>query len=139
MNYNMTQEQRKEQRQFITKLCIWGLGITLLVIVIFAVGCPQYKVYKRTQDGRAALEEAKHNRQIAIEEAQANLESEKLNALAEVERAKGAAEAIKIEDGQLTDRYIRYLFVRQTDLSNAQTIYIPTEGGLPILEAGKRP
>jgi len=110
-----------------------------VLIAVVLVGCPQYKVYKRTQDGKAALEEAKQDRQIAIEEAQANLESERLNAEAEVARAKGAAEAIEIEGGQLTDRYIQYLWVRSNDFDQGTTIYIPTETGLPILEAGKRP
>ena len=48
-----------------------------------------------------------------------NLEAEKLNAQAEVERAKGAAEAIRIENGSITPTYIQYLWVRQqSDLSN---------------------
>jgi hypothetical protein len=131
-------EQTEMIRQGRKAALVFGT-IIFLLLAIGLIGCPQYKVYKKTQDGKAALEQAKQDRQIAIEEAQANLASEALNAKAEVERAKGAAEAIKIEDGQLSDRYIRYLFVRQTDLSNAQTIYIPTEGGLPLLEAGKRP
>lgn len=122
------------------KMTYIAIGITAFVtLAVIMVGCPQYNVYKREKAGEAALKEAESSKLVQLEEAKANLESEKLNALAEVERAKGAAEAIEIEDGQLTDRYIRYLFVRQTDLSNAQTIYIPTEGNLPILEAGKRP
>jgi uncharacterized membrane protein YqiK len=36
-----------------------------------------------------------------------NLEAEKLNALAEIERAKGMAEAITIEGGNLTSEYIQ--------------------------------
>lgn len=81
------------------------------------------------------MKEAEWNRQIAIKEAEANLESEKLNALAEVERAKGMAEAIKVEGGQLTETYIKYLWVRQNTFSDKTTIYIPTEANLPILEA----
>jgi len=37
----------------------------------------------------------------------------------------------------LTDTYINYLWVRQLGCNN--TIYIPTEAGMPILEAGHRP
>lgn len=87
--------------------------------------------------GKAELAEAQWNRQIAIEEAQASLESERLNAQAEVERAKGMAEAIKIEGGQLTKEYIQYLWVRQNTFNDKTTIYIPTEGNLPILEANR--
>jgi hypothetical protein len=116
-----------------------GTGLILLFAVLFGVGCPQYKVYSKTQKGKAALAEARTSKQVQIEEAKANLASEKLNALAEVERAKGAAESIKIEGGRLTDQYIKYLWVRQQKPGPGQTIYIPTEAGLPVLEAGKRP
>ena len=77
-------------------------------------------------------------RTAIIEEAKANLEAEKLNAQAEIERAKGAAEAIRIENGSITPAYIQYLWVRQQNANvNNKIIYIPTEAGLPILEAGR--
>ena len=99
-------------------------------------GLPKYNVWSSELQGKAELVRAEQNRQIKIEEAKANLEAEKLNALAEIERAKGAASAIEIENGKLTETYIRYLWVRQqSDLSDKTIIYIPTEGGLPILES----
>lgn len=87
--------------------------------------------------GKAEFAKAEQNRKIRIEEAKANLESEKLNAQAEVERAKGAAEAIKIENGAITPTYIQYLWVRQQNTNANKIIYIPTEAGLPVLEAGR--
>lgn len=119
------------------KALLVTLGIMLALVAVFLIGCPQYKVYKKEQDGKAALEEAKQNRQIAIEEAQANLQAEKLNAQAEVARAEGAAQAIRIEGGELTDNYIKYLWVRQQKPDAGQIIYVPTEAGLPVLEAGR--
>ena len=109
----------------------------LLFIGLF-VGVPYYKVWQQEMSGKAELAKAEQNRKIKIAEAQANLESEKLNAQAEIERAKGAAEAIKIENGSLTPTYIQYLWVRQQNANtNNRIIYIPTEAGLPILEAGR--
>ena len=64
-----------------------------------------------------------------------NLESEKLNAEAEVERAKGMAEAMEVENGKLTDTYIKYLWVKNMNSSQNSKVYIPTEAGIPILEA----
>lgn len=88
--------------------------------------------------GKAEFAKAEQNRRIKIEEAKANLEAEKLNAQAEVERAKGASEAIQIENGALSEKYIQYLWVRQQNQLNDKTIiYIPTEANLPILEAGR--
>ncbi len=64
-------------------------------------------------EGKAEFAKAEQNRKIKIEEARANLEAEKLNAQAEIERAKGAAEAIRIENESITPTYIQYLWVRQ--------------------------
>lgn len=101
-------------------------------------GCPRYNVWSQEMVGRAEFAKAEQNRRIMIEEAAANLEAEKLNAQAEVERAKGAAEAIAIENGALSERYIQYLWVRQQrNLNDKTVIYIPTETNLPILEAGR--
>lgn len=96
---------------------------------------PTYGVWQKELSGKAQLREAEWSRQIAIEEAQANLESEKLNAQAEVERAIGMAQAIEIENGQLTELYIKYLWVRTFGGVSGSTIYIPTEANMPILEA----
>lgn len=99
---------------------------------------PWYNVWSQEMEGKAEFAKAEQNRKIKIEEARANLEAEKLNAQAEIERAKGAAEAIKIENGSITPAYIRYLWVRQqSDLSDKTVIYIPTESNLPLLESTK--
>lgn len=117
---------------------IGGALFIVLLIVGLMFGIPTYKVWQQEQEGKAEYAKAEQNRRIKIEEAKANLEAEKLNAQAEIERAKGAAEAIKIENGSLTPTYIQYLWVRQQNAStNNKIIYIPTEAGLPILEAGK--
>ncbi len=99
---------------------------------------PRYNVWNQEMAGKAEFAKAEQNRKIKIEEAKANLEAEKLNAQAEIERAKGAAEAIRIENGSITPAYIQYLWVRQQNAStNNKIIYIPTEAGLPVLEAGR--
>lgn len=110
----------------------------LALIAAFMFGYPKYKVWQQEMAGKAEFAKAEQNRKIRIEEARANLEAEKLNAQAEIERAKGAAKAIEIENGSITPTYIQYLWVRQqADLGDKTVIYIPTEGNLPILEAGR--
>jgi len=123
----------KGKKENMKKLVPATLGI-LFVVALFWI-FPTYNVWSREMAGKAELAEATWNRQIKIEEAQANLEAEKLNALAEIERAKGAAESIKIEGGSLTENYIKYLWIRQLSTGEKQLIYVPTEAGLPILEA----
>jgi uncharacterized protein HemX len=109
------------------------LGVGLVASLFWAV--PKYRIWQREQSGRAELAEAEWSKKVQIEEAYANLEAEKLNAQSEIERAKGMAEAIRIEGGSLTPEYIQYLWVRQNTFNDKTTIYIPTEANLPILEA----
>lgn len=114
----------------------WGIGVIIVIIVAMAFIRPWYNVWSQEMEGKAEFAKAEQNRKIKVEEARANLEAEKLNAQAEVARAKGAAEAIKIENGSLTPTYIQYLWVRQqSDLSNKTVIYVPTETNLPLLES----
>ena len=117
--------------------------LTALFVLCGGIGScmfvtPKYNVWKQEMEGKAEFAKAEQNRKIKIEEAKANLEAEKLNAQAEIERAKGAAEAIKIDNGSITPAYIQYLWVRQQNANtNNKIIYIPTEAGLPVLEAGR--
>lgn len=138
----MTDYEFREKQESIlswTAFFKWGsifLGSLIIIIAASMLLIPTYNVWKSTKLGQAEFMRAEQNRRIKVEEAKANLEAEKLNAQAEVERAKGAAEAIKIENGSITPTYIQYLWVRQQNANvNNKIIYIPTEAGLPILEA----
>ena len=118
------------------KGAIWSVAGIILLVVAMAFIRPWYNVWSQEMEGKAEFAKAEQNRKIMIEEAKANLEAEKLNAQAEIERAKGAAEAIRIENGSITPTYIQYLWVRQqSDLSDKTVIYVPTETNLPILES----
>lgn len=125
------------QRVNINKIIYSIIGI-IVIFIAMAFVRPWYNVWEQEMAGKAEFAKAEQNRKIKIEEARANLEAEKLNAQAEIERAKGAAEAIRIENGSITPTYIQYLWVRQqSDLSNKTVIYVPTESNLPILEASR--
>lgn len=114
--------------------------IIILISVVLAASLPLYNVWSRELAGKATLREAEWNRQVTIEEAKANLESEKLNALAEVERAKGVSEANAIIGESLKDNeaYLRYLWVKGLTDGSSEVIYVPTEANLPILEATRK-
>ena len=80
------------------------------------------------------------NRKIAIQEAEAKKESARALAEAEVIRAEGVAKANRIIGESLrgNESYLRYLWIQTLNDSLQNVIYVPTEAGLPILEAGKR-
>ena len=129
------------------ELVVWPVirDLTIASSVLIAAGmygCPQYHVWEQGLKGQAELRRAEQNRQIKIQEATAQEESSKHLARAEVERAKGVAEANKIIGDSLkgNETYLRYLWIHSLDGDKQKTvIYVPTEANLPILEAGKRP
>ena len=120
---------------------IFYLGISLLIAIsVLMAGCPVYDVWSQEMKGKAELARAESNRQISVFEAQAKKDSAKLLADAEIERAKGVAEANKIIGISLkgNEEYLRYLWIDTLHHNeNNKIIYIPTEAGLPILEANR--
>lgn len=130
-----------------SKARIWAFTVTgsvLGLILALFIGLPKYNVYRSEMRGKAELVQAEQNRKIKIEEAKANVEAARLDKEAdsiraigqknaEVIRAEGMARAMDIENGKLTDSYIKYLWVRNID--KGDKIYIPTESGMPLLEA----
>lgn len=112
-----------------------------LAVVGGMYGCPHYNVWQQGLRGKAELERAEQTRKVKVFEAQAALDSAKLQAQAEVERAKGVAEANKIVADGLkgNDEYLRYLWIDKVAASGTrEVIYIPTEANMPILEARPR-
>ncbi|MDI1280534.1 hypothetical protein [Brevundimonas sp.] len=128
-----------------------GIGATISMVVLLAivlgialVGMPTYNVYSKQMKGKAAYEEAVQNRRIRVLEAQAALDSAELTAQAEIARARGTNEANRIMAESLggPDNYLRWAYINMLQETagqgDRQVIYIPTEAGLPILEAGRR-
>lgn len=121
----------------------------LLIALLSLTSCGKWyadwqgEVHKIEQSkaGQARLLEAESSRHIAVLEAQAKLESAKFLADAEIARARGVAQANEIIGNSLknNEAYLRYLYISNLEKAEANgsvnTIYIPTEAGLPILEA----
>lgn len=120
---------------------VWRvLSIGLISTLLSMWGCPNYNVYQQNLQGEAELARATQNRQIAIQEAQAKKESAQHLADAEVIRAQGVAKANTIIGKSLSgnEAYLHYLFINNLEHTKNQVIYLPTEAGLPILEAGRK-
>lgn len=124
-----------------TRSNIAAVTALLAVLIGFMLwGFPHYGVYSSRLAGEAQLRRSEFEKQVAIEEARAQFESAKLLNLAEVERAKGVAEANRIIGDSLkgNEGYLRYLWIQGLQDGSSEVIYIPTEAGLPLLEAGHR-
>lgn len=114
--------------------------VGFLLIGGWMAGYPQYQVYQQRLAGEAQLERQKFEKQVAVQSAMAKKESAQLLADAEIIRSEGVAKANKIIGDSLrgNEAYLRYLWIQNLESGSNSVIYIPTEAGLPILEAGKR-
>jgi regulator of protease activity HflC (stomatin/prohibitin superfamily) len=110
------------------------------LVVLGMWGCPQWNVYSQKMEGEAQLAHAEYSKKVQVQDALGKYEAAKSLANAEVERAKGVAQANKIIGSSLqgNEAYLRYLYINSLAEKEGEVIYVPTEAGLPILEAGKR-
>lgn len=129
-------DEKKDMPKFGRVVLLCGV-IIVCVGAAGMAGCPEYNVWQQRLQGEASLARATQDRQIAVQEANAKMDAAVMLAKAEVERAKGVAQANKIIGDSLKDNeaYLRYLFVNNLADTKDQVIYIPTEANLPILEA----
>lgn len=134
------------------KYAPWIVLGTLVFVALIGLsmwGMPRYSIWSREMNGRAQLAEAEWSKKIAVEEARAKNDSatleaesrikqETAKAEAEVIRARGVAEANRIiaDSLQGNESYLRYLWIDKLS-DNQNVIYVPTEAGLPLLEAGR--
>lgn len=109
-------------------------AVALLLIAAGMYGCPQYQVYSQNLHGQAELARAAQTRMIQIEQAKG-----------EETAATHRANAIKIMGQAAKDfpeyRKQEFIGAFAEALHNGkinQIIYVPTEAGIPITEAGRR-
>lgn len=116
---------------------IIGVGLLFGGVGGCMFGYPMYSVWQQQKAGEAELARAEQNKQIAIQEAKAKLESAEMLAKAEVKRAEGTAQANRIIGDSLkgNEAYIHWLWVDTLKDTKDQIIYIPTEAGVPIMES----
>lgn len=139
MNYYDNNTRPQSNASIIT----WsGVGIAAVCLLVGSCAYvkPKWGVWAAEMEGAAQYAQAEQNRKITILEAEAKLESAKALAAAEVERAKGVAEANRIIGESLkgNEAYLRWQWIQNLENGNNSVIYVPTEAGLPILESGKR-
>ena len=127
----------KQQNGFIDPaIALIVVGVIVVGGIIF-VGGPQYNVWQQSLAGKAELQKAEYTRQVAVLEAQAKKDSAQQLADAEIIRATGVAKANQIIGNSLKDNreYLQYLYITgiEDGAKNGNvTIYVPTEGGMPV-------
>jgi regulator of protease activity HflC (stomatin/prohibitin superfamily) len=127
----------KQQNGFIDPaIALIAVGVVVVGGLIF-IGGPQYNVWQQSLAGKAELQKAEYTRQVAVLEAQAKKDSAQQLADAEIIRAQGVAKANQIIGDSLKDNreYLQYLYITGLEEGANKgnvTIYVPTEGGMPV-------
>jgi len=126
-----------KQDNFMRNVIVIIVAFVVSLFVIDAVVGPIYNVWAQSQTGKAELARAESNRQIAVLEAQAKKDSASQLADAEIIRAQGVAKANQIIGDSLKDNreYLQYLYITGLEEGANKgnvTVYVPTEGGMPV-------
>lgn len=130
-----------------SNVLILGAIIFVFLAAVIAIpmwGMPKYRIYSQTMRGTAAFKEAEIDRQILVEEARAQEEALAMKAQGEAarERIKADATSYAIEKLGATlesyPSYLRWMWINEVAGGEGDRIYIPTEAGMPILEAGAK-
>ena len=124
-------------------LTIWLVIIVLFVIagaVLLMAVLPPYRVWSSRKLGEADLAQANFEQKIQIAEAQARLDAAELNKRAAVIEAEAVAAQITTIGEHLRqhDLYLRWQWIEMMKHRDGETIYVPTEANLPVLESTRR-
>jgi len=126
----LEETKMSEEAKFFT---VSGMVVVLVVFVLMA-GIPLWNVWRQGLSGEALLAKATQTRKVMIETARAEKESAQLRADAIGIMGAAAKEFPEYRQQEFIQAFGEAL--REGTIS--QIIYVPTEGNIPILEAGKR-
>lgn len=120
-----------------------GIGLIAIALIGFLFWFfPMYNVWSSKKSGQADLEQAHFEQQCQVAQANGRLQAAETNKKAAIIEAEAVAEQIKRIGENLVrhDLYLKWQWIKMMEeRPESSTIYVPTEAGLPILEAGKRP
>lgn len=111
---------------FFLGLVVFAFSVALGAGAMF--GYPIYQVWEQGKQGEAALAKATQDRQIKVQEAEAELES-----------ASKQAEANKILGQSVRDypEAMEQKWVEAIEKTSNQVIYLPTEASIPVTESSR--
>lgn len=116
----------------------WIIVLVFLTLTAGMIGCPTYYVFYAGMKGRSELNRATYNRMILVQESKAKEEASWHLGASDTVRAHCIARSNEIIGQSLNhnESYLRWLWI--DELSKQQNvIYVATESGMPILEAGR--
>ena len=124
---------RNENGNMVVALAVVAVAVSIISIAVLMFAIPKWNVWRAGLQGEALKTKADRTKQILVTQAQAELDAAGLRAQA-IEKI-----------GAMAQRYPEY---RQQEFIGAfaealhegnihQIIYVPTEAGIPIIEASR--
>lgn len=101
---------------------------------------PVYGVWSARKSGEAEFAKATNEQRIQIAQAESRLHAAEANKKAAIVEAEAVARQIEVIGNNLQkhDLYLKWQWIKMMEeRPTNSTIYVPTEAGLPILEAGR--
>jgi hypothetical protein len=114
----------------------------LAIVLLWAFNAwfgPVYSVWQAHKEGQADLARAQNDSKVQVAEAAGRLAAAEANKQAAIVEAEAVAKQIEIIGQNVKDHplYLTWQWVKMMEERDGQTIYVPTEANLPILEAGR--
>jgi regulator of protease activity HflC (stomatin/prohibitin superfamily) len=122
----------KDSSVFLTIAGVFGLVVVSGISGCLAFG-PQYRVYEQRLHGEAELARAQSARQVLVAQAEAERDAAKMRA----DAIAIVGQAAKDFPEYRTQEFIGAFAEAMHSGKINQIIYVPTEGSIPILEAGR--
>ena len=126
---------------FSIDMWIWiGLSLTFVLLLWIIWIYPIYNIWRSRKRGQADLAEEQFEQQIQIATAQGRYNAAELNKKAAIIEAEAVATQITTIGEHLKehDLYLRWQWIEMMKHRDGETIYVPTEANLPVLEATRR-
>lgn len=116
-------------------IVVVGIMMAILVTIALFFAFPMWNVWRAGMAGEALFRAAEQTRQIQVLQAKGELEASKLRAEAIAIVGKAAHDYPEYRNQEFIGAFAEALHNGNIH----QIIYVPTEAGLPITEAGRRP
>lgn len=115
------------------------VGLVAFWLIMSFVG-PNYAVWEAHKRGEADLARARNDQQIQVAHAEGRLNAAEANKRAAIVEAEAVGAQISAIGKTLHDHplFLRWQWIKMMEEREGETIYVPTEANLPILEATRR-
>lgn len=123
--------------RFVVKVTVGVVVGCVALWLLVAWLSPKLNLYRAETERRAVIAEARAEAEAAQFTAERQVEIATAQAEADRIRAAGIADANATIAESLTPEYVRWYFVDRLDNIDGQIIYVPTEAGVPLPEAGR--